>query len=117
MQKLRLVGAFVITLAVPWPRSALPQKRATLPTRPGPVPNASTEVAPAPALRNLIDRYCVSCHSAKLRTAGIALDHFDPVTAGEHADIWEKVARKLRSQEMPPPGLPRPNPVEYQAAA
>ena len=35
---------------------------------------------------------------------------------GEHAEIWEKVARKLRTGEMPPPGMPRPDSAAYTDA-
>ena len=31
--------------------------------------------------------------------------------------MWEKVARKLRTHEMPPPGRPRPDASTYSALA
>ena len=36
------------------------------------------------------------------------LDKMDVDQAGEHAEIWEKVVRKLRGGMMPPQGMPRP---------
>jgi hypothetical protein len=36
---------------------------------------------------------------------------------GVHPDVWEKVRRKLRTHEMPPPGRPRPDPSTYSALA
>ncbi len=36
---------------------------------------------------------------------------------GSHAEIWEKVVKKLRSRSMPPAGLPRPDEATYNATA
>ena len=36
---------------------------------------------------------------------------------GSAADVWEKVARKFRTHEMPPPGRPRPDRHTYSAMA
>src|SRR5579864_7453 len=63
----------------------------------------------------LIDRFCLGCHSAKLKTGGLALEGLDIHQVAGHADVWEKVLRKVRSGEMPPRGLPRPTPDEYAA--
>jgi mono/diheme cytochrome c family protein len=59
--------------------------------------------------RALIDQYCVPCHNQRLKTAGLMLDQLDLAQMHEHADVWEKVVRKLRAGMMPPSGLPRPN--------
>jgi hypothetical protein len=65
--------------------------------------------APLAAQRALVDKYCVSCHSDKLKTAGISLEGLDLAKAGEDSAIWEKVLRKVSSNQMPPAGLPRPD--------
>ena len=57
--------------------------------------------APAES-RGLIAAYCVGCHNDKLKTAGLSLQTLDLTDIPAHADVWEKVARKLRSGEMPP---------------
>src|SRR5438477_289567 len=59
--------------------------------------------------RTLLNKYCFSCHNSRLRTGGLALDSFDVSAVGEHADVWEKVVRKLRGGLMPPAGMPRPD--------
>jgi hypothetical protein len=59
--------------------------------------------------RRLVDQYCVGCHNEKLRTAGVSLQTVDFARPGEHADVLERVLRKLRSGEMPPAGRPRPD--------
>ncbi len=58
--------------------------------------------APASADATLTGRYCVTCHNDRLRTAGLSLQNLDVADVAPHADIWEKVLRKLRSGEMPP---------------
>ena len=56
--------------------------------------------------RATIDRYCVSCHNTRLKTADLALDTLDLAAVGEHPEVWEKVVRKLRGGLMPPAGTP-----------
>ena len=56
----------------------------------------------------LLNTYCVSCHNAKLKTGGLALDGLDVQNAADNADVWEKAVRKLRGRLMPPPGAPQP---------
>src|SRR5215467_352525 len=70
-------------------------------------PNASV------AGQALVNRFCAGCHSAKLRTGGLALEGLDISHVSDHADVWEKVLQKVHSGEMPPRGLPRPAPAEY----
>jgi cytochrome c551/c552 len=68
----------------------------------------------APAQRAVLDRYCVTCHNDKLKTAGLSLQSLDIAAVGEHAEVWEKVIRKLRAGVMPPPGVRRPPVAEYE---
>ncbi len=77
---------------------------------------------PAPAASakttsDLINKYCVSCHSAKLKTAGLVLETADAEHPEKSAAVWEKVIVKLHSRAMPPPNMPRPDGVAYEAAA
>ena len=72
---------------------------------------AQTEPVPD-ELRAFLDRNCIACHNSARPTANLALDAeaLDPREAPQHADIWEKVIRKLRTGAMPPPNRrPRPN--------
>jgi mono/diheme cytochrome c family protein len=71
----------------------------------------------APEPRDLLNRYCVSCHNDRLKTAGLALDAIDVDKVSAHAEVWEKVVLKLRSGAMPPPGLPRPDAAAYDRFA
>ena len=72
------------------------------------VQTAAARTDPAPD-RALLDRYCVTCHNARLRTAELTLDNIDPGNVGPHAETWEKVLRKIRAGQMPPVGRPRPD--------
>ena len=65
--------------------------------------------------RSVVDKYCVTCHNERLRTAGLVLDKSDIDHPGSKAEVWEKVLRKLREKEMPPPGRPRPDEATYAA--
>lgn len=64
---------------------------------------------PIPAERRFLDQYCVGCHNQRLKTAGLMLDSLDVARAGENAETWEKVVRKVRAGMMPPAGIPRPD--------
>jgi hypothetical protein len=63
---------------------------------------------PAPA-RAVLDRYCVTCHNQKTRTAGLALDTLDLAHVDAQPATWEAVVRKLRTRAMPPQGMPHPD--------
>jgi len=60
--------------------------------------------------RELLDRYCVTCHNQRLQTGGLSLDGLDLAQVGTNAPVLEKVVHKLRSGQMPPEGRPRPAP-------
>jgi mono/diheme cytochrome c family protein len=63
------------------------------------------------AQRALLDKYCVTCHNQRLKTAGLTLDKMDLDRVPESAEVWEKVLRKLAGGMMPPLGAPRPDPA------
>ena len=81
------------------------------------LPAASQEPSSAaPAVsphRATLNRYCVTCHNERLKTADLLLDKADVENPGANAEIWEKVVRKLRARAMPPQGLPRPEEATY----
>jgi hypothetical protein len=86
----------------------------------------SVDSAASPALtaateRDLLNRYCVSCHSERAKAAGmdsarkLALDAIDLNDVHRHAESLELVVRKLRAGMMPPAGARRPEPAVYKA--
>src|SRR5262245_18494515 len=65
--------------------------------------------------RAVLDKYCVTCHNERLKTAGLMLDKVDVDHVATDAELWEKVLRKLHAREMPPPATSRPDSSTYQA--
>jgi len=63
----------------------------------------------------MIDRYCVTCHNQKLKTAGLMLDKADVASPGAAGEIWENVIRRLRTSTMPPPNMPQPSTEDRRA--
>jgi cytochrome c5 len=85
---------------------------------------SARQTQPAPAAqaaasepRAVFDKFCVTCHNQRLKTAGLALDTLDVSNPRASAEVWEKVIAKLRQGSMPPPGRPRPDAPTYQAVA
>jgi mono/diheme cytochrome c family protein len=101
------------TGVAPKPSTSAPAPAAArpVPAQAAAVPVASETIA---AQRALLDRYCVTCHNDKAKVANFTLQNQDLNTAGDHAEFWEKVIRKLRAGVMPPPGIRRPPLNEYQ---
>ncbi len=84
---------------------------------------ASTDLAAASSTQgaaaeygSFVGTYCVGCHNDKLRTAGLSLQNLELTNVPERAQVWERVARKLRSGEMPPSTV-RARPDVQTAAA
>src|SRR4029453_6441075 len=67
--------------------------------------------------RTLVDKYCVTCHNQRSKTAGLMLDTANLDQVSQDAETWEKVIRKLRGRMMPPPGAPRPDEASIDTAA
>ena len=111
MRKVRLLStiplvAVVVTMG--WNAQDVPVQAA------GPSPavaeaaTSQPEPTSAPS-RQLLDRYCVTCHNARLEIAGLRLDTVDVTDVVTHAEVLEKVVRKLRDGQMPPEGRPQPD--------
>ena len=77
-------------------------------------PSAGAPAPPA-AHREVINKYCVSCHNERMKRGALALDTVVALDVGENPEVWEKVVRKVRARQMPPVGLPRPDEATYQA--
>src|SRR5689334_12271669 len=111
------VALFFGALVVGQTKPAVPQPAS--PPRPtqastSVVTNSTTTASTVAAQRALLDQYCVTCHSDRVKRANLTLEKLDLTTAGDHAELWEKVIRKLRAGVMPPPGMRRPALKEYE---
>src|SRR6266850_2496507 len=80
------------------------------------VSEGQSPVAPAVSPQQaVLVKYCTTCHNEKLRTAGLLLDKANVGHPADDPAIWEKVLRKLRTREMPPPRMPRPDDAAYDS--
>jgi mono/diheme cytochrome c family protein len=112
-----LLGWFALTVvAVGHPRvqAARLQDEAPAPASRATTPQSGALSPAVPPARALLDRYCVTCHNSRLKTAGLLLDRVDADRVDRERDLWEKIARKLRTREMPPPAAPRPDDATYR---
>ena len=71
--------------------------------------SAAPDAAQVQANEALVKRYCVTCHSEKLKTGGLVLENLDLSHVSAHAETLEKVIRKIGTGSMPPQGMPRPD--------
>jgi len=65
--------------------------------------------------RTTLQLYCMGCHSGPTPFAALNLEALDPANLEDNGAIWEKLLGKLRNREMPPAGMPRPEPAAYNA--
>jgi len=97
----RLVLAALVLLVCGW--TGLTAGQATPAAPDAPAADARAGV------RATVDKYCVTCHNQRLETGNLALDAPELSDVAAHADVWEKVIRKVRAGMMPPAGSPRPD--------
>jgi len=76
---------------------------------PPPQQPAAASAPTAASERALLDKYCVTCHSDKLKSGGLTLQSADVNSIPAGAETWEKVIHKLQLGAMPPQGMPRPD--------
>jgi hypothetical protein len=62
-----------------------------------------------------VSRFCVDCHNDAERTAELTLESRDLADVAAHADVWEKVIRKVQVGMMPPPDAPHPDEASRRA--
>ncbi len=82
-----------------------------------PSPQAQSNAPSVSAERALVDKYCVTCHSDKLKTGGLSLQSADLTNLPAGAETWEKVIHKVRLGAMPPQGMPRPDQAAMESFA
>src|ERR1700730_15563516 len=62
-----------------------------------------------------IQTYCFGCHNEGVRAGNLFLDQLGAESVPQHPEIFEKVVRKLRGRQMPPPGMEQPSQQEVDA--
>jgi len=92
------------------------------PTRPPTSASAVKRKVPAGTLpievaEGLIENYCRDCHNDQLQLGTQSFDSFTVAKAFTHRAQAEKMIKKLRTEMMPLPGVPRPPSDTLQALA
>ena len=77
---------WIASLSIAVPQAAAPQAAA---------PAAAASIATSD--RAAVDKYCVTCHNQRLKTGNLTLDSADLNNVAAHADVWEKVIRKVEA--------------------
>src|SRR5215831_7570274 len=62
-----------------------------------------------------IQTYCFGCHNKFVAAGNLFLDELGAESVSARPEIFEKVVRKLRGRQMPPPGMPQPSQQEVDA--
>src|SRR5215475_7763983 len=76
----------------------------------------ATQVAQHPESPwSTIETYCFGCHNKFVAAGNLFLDQLGAESVAEHPEIFEKVVRKLRGRQMPPPGISQPSQQEVDA--
>ncbi len=63
---------------------------------------------------SFLTTWCRSCHSGSDPAGQFTLPSEDLRKLPDHLHAWEKVARRLQNNDMPPLGEPRPDPTAAQ---
>src|SRR5688500_12866102 len=64
--------------------------------------------------REVIQKFCYDCHDSDATKGELNLEALERDDVVRHADVWEKVIRKMNARQMPPIGKRRPNEETYK---
>ena len=59
-------------------------------------------------VKPFLQQNCLACHSEAAKVADVNVEALMEGAVAEDVDLWEKVAHKIRTGEMPPAGFPKP---------
>lgn len=77
---------------------------------------AGERAAAAPPLAEFLERHCSDCHQGDAAEAGVRLDTYrEAADVSGDPETWERVARMLRSRQMPPEDVEQPSAEDRQA--
>src|SRR2546423_15596818 len=69
-------------------------------------------------IQPFIAENCLGCHNAKTKTGGLDLESFRSTEdILNNRELWERVTQKIRTGEMPPKSMPRPDEQQVKAVA
>lgn len=68
------------------------------------------------AVKPVLAKSCMACHNARMTAGGLNVASLsDASSIAGHRDEWEKILLKIRTGEMPPKGIPRPDGHQIEA--
>ncbi|HMJ91928.1 MAG TPA: DUF1592 domain-containing protein [Candidatus Acidoferrum sp.] len=70
--------------------------------------NASAQV------RSFVSEHCADCHDRDTKKGDLDLESISAEEVTHHPEAWEKVVRRLRAGQMPPPEKKRPDEKEFK---
>jgi cytochrome c553 len=98
-----ILGAALVLLGVQVSADSTKAPRAQAIKPPALAVAHAPETLSPDAQNTLVSTTCSTCHDDEAKTGGLTLEHFDAATIDQHADVAEKMIRKLRAGMMPPP--------------
>jgi mono/diheme cytochrome c family protein len=67
-------------------------------------------------VKPVLARNCFACHNEQLSSGGLNIaPYLNAASVTQQRDQWERIVQKIRTGEMPPKGLPRPQPAQIAA--
>jgi mono/diheme cytochrome c family protein len=87
--------------------SAQQPPKAVPASAPRPAVSHAPATPPVAAHNETLKTYCAGCHNDRVKSGDLSLASFDAATAADHAEVAEKIVRKLRTGMMPPRGASR----------
>jgi hypothetical protein len=77
--------------------------------------NAATGSSFQEAVQPLLEKNCYACHNEKLQSGGLNLKSYTSAEqVSRDREKWELIVHRLENGEMPPKGLPRPDPAQVK---
>jgi hypothetical protein len=68
------------------------------------------------AVQPVLAKSCAPCHNERMASGGLNLKAFSTADSiHQYREGWERIVLKIRTGEMPPPGVPRPDPTQADA--
>lgn len=73
----------------------------------------AADARPPEVVHSFVERNCLSCHDKDTKKGNLDLESVALAPTGQQSEVWEKVARRLRTRQMPPPDKKRPDEAAY----
>jgi hypothetical protein len=97
-----VTGSSILAVCVGIAASSASQPPASRTASPAAAIPVAQSATAAPNPNEAIKTFCVGCHNDKVRRGDLSLAAFDAMKAADHAEVAEKIVRKLRTGLMPP---------------